>query len=267
MTVRIIFSHGNSFPASTYKVMLDSLRQRGFQVGAIEMFGHDPQYPATNNWPHLVQQLADFAKAQQGQGEPAFLVGHSLGGILSLMCAARHPELARGVLLIDSPVIGGWRATTLGLAKRTPLIGSLSPGRISQKRRNHWPDAQAALESFQQKKSFARWNPQVLRDYIEHGTHDHHGQRVLSFDRDVETAIYNGLPHKLDSLLKRHPLKCPAAFIGGTHSAEMRQAGIDLTHKVVKGRVMMLDGSHLFPMEKPIATAAAIEASLRNMGA
>jgi hypothetical protein len=27
---------------------------------------------------------------------------------------------------------------------------------------------------------------------------------------------------------------------------------------------MMLDGSHLFPMEKPIATAAAIEAALRN---
>jgi pimeloyl-ACP methyl ester carboxylesterase len=267
MSPRIIFSHGNSFPASTYKVMLDNLRQRGFQVGAVEMFGHDPQYPATNNWPHLVQQLADFAKAQQGDGEPAFLVGHSLGGILSLMCAARHPELARGVLLIDSPVIGGWRATTLGLAKRTPLIGSLSPGRISQKRRNHWPDAQAALESFQQKKAFARWDPQVLQDYIEFGTHDADGHRVLSFDRDVETAIYNGLPHKLDSLLKRHPLKCPAAFIGGSHSSEMRQAGVDLTHKVVKGRVMMLDGSHLFPMEKPIATAAAIEASLRNMGA
>jgi pimeloyl-ACP methyl ester carboxylesterase len=267
MAARIIFSHGNSFPASTYKVMLDNLRQRGFAVDAVEMYGHDPQYPVTNNWPHLVQQLADFARQKQGDGEPAFLVGHSLGGILSLMCAARHPELARGVVLIDSPVIGGWRATTLGLAKRTPLIGSLSPGRISQKRRNHWPSAEAALENFQHKKAFARWDPQVLRDYIAHGTHDENGQRVLSFDRDVETAIYNSLPHKLDSLLKRHPLKCPAAFIGGTQSAEMRQAGMELTQQVVKGRMMMLDGSHLVPMEKPLATAAAIEATLRNLGA
>ena len=267
MTARIIFSHGNSFPASTYKMMLDSVRQRGFQVDAIEKFGHDPQYPVTNNWPHLVQQLTDFVRDQQGDGEPAFLVGHSLGGILSLMCAAHHPELARGVLLIDSPVLGGWRATTLGLAKRTALVGALSPGRISQKRRNHWPNAQAALESFQHKKSFARWDPQVLCDYIEYGTHEENGQRVLSFDRDVETAIYNSLPHKLDSLLKRKPLKCPVAFIGGTHSAEMRQAGTDLTRQVVKGRVMMLDGSHLVPMEKPLATAAAIEASLRNLGA
>ncbi len=265
MSARIIFSHGNSFPASTYRVMLDSLRQRGFAVAAVEKFGHDLAYPVTNNWPHLVEQLADFARKQQGDGEPAFLVGHSLGGILSLMCAARHPELARAVVLIDSPVLGGWKATTLGLAKRTPLIGALSPGRISEKRRNHWPDAQAALESFQHKKAFARWDPQVLHDYIAHGTRDENGQRVLCFDRDVETAIYNSLPHKLDTLLKRHPLKCPVAFIGGTHSAEMRQAGHEATHRVVKGRVMMLDGSHLFPMEKPLATAAAIEASLRNL--
>jgi pimeloyl-ACP methyl ester carboxylesterase len=267
MIPRIIFSHGNSFPASTYKVMLDNLRQRGFQVDAVEMFGHDPQYPVTNNWPHLVTQLADFARGKQGDGEPAFLVGHSLGGILSLMCAARHPELARGVLLIDSPVIGGWRATTLGLAKRTPLVGALSPGRISQKRRNHWPSIESALESFRSKRAFAQWDPQVLTDYVTHGTLARGGERYLRFDRDVETAIYNTLPHKLDSLLKRKPLKCPVSFIGGTHSAEMRQAGMDATLQVVKGRVMMLDGSHLIPMEKPLATAAAIEASLRNLGA
>ena len=37
-----------------------------------------------------------------------------------------------------------------------------------------------------------------------------------------------------------------------------------MTQEVTKGRMMMLDGSHLFPMEKPVATAAAIEAALRG---
>ena len=266
MRPRILFSHGNSFPGGTYRVMLDNLRQRGFEVQAIDRLGHDPQYPVTNNWPHLVQQLADTAQAWQGDAEPAFLVGHSLGGILSLMCAARHPELARGVLLLDSPILGGWKATTLGLAKRTALVGSLSPGRVSQKRRNHWASEAAALDNFRHKKAFAHWDPQVLADYVACGTHDRDGQRWLSFDREVETAIYNSLPDNLAGLLKRHPLKCPAAFIGATHSVEMRQVGMELTRHVTKGRVMMLDGSHLFPMEKPLATAAAIEASLRNLG-
>ena len=267
MTARIVFTHANGFPASTYALLLTQLRQRGMVVDALEKVGHDPKYPVSNNWPHLVQQLADFTRAQLTHGERAFLVGHSLGGILSLMCAALHPELACGVLLIDAPVLGGWRAKVLGLGKRVGLIGAYSPGRISHKRRDRWPDAAAALAHFQRKPAFARWQPQVLQDFIDHGTHDIDGERVLCFERDIETEIYNGLPHQIDRLLKHHPLKCAAAFIGGTDSVEMRQAGYAPTHKFVQGRVMMLAGSHLFPMEQPLATAAAIEASLRNLGA
>ena len=266
----VIFSHGNSFPASTYGVIFRQLEARGYAVKAIEKFGHDPAYPVTSNWPHLVQQLADFSTHQvKKTGQAVFLVGHSLGGFLSLMCAARHPELGgkavRGVVLLDSPLIGGWRATGLSLAKRTSLVGSVSPGVVSSKRKHQWAGIDEVFTYFRSKKAFARWNDDVLRDYIEQGTHDDADLRALSFDRDVETAIYNTLPHNLDQLIKRHPLKCPVTFIGGRQSQEMKQVGMALTEKVSKGRIMMLDGSHLFPMEKPVATAAAIEAALLNM--
>ena len=259
----IIFSHANSFPASTYGALFKSLRSRGFLVKAVDKFGHDEGYAPSNNWPNLVQQLHDFAAREVDKaGEPAYLVGHSLGGFLSLMCAARHPRLARGVLLLDSPLLGGWKAHALRAAKRTQLVGALSPGAVSRKRKNRWPSRDEALEHFRHKKAFARWDPQVLADYITHGTHDEDGERVLSFDRDIETAIYDTLPDNLDRLLQRHPLRCPAAFIGGLQSQEMKQVGLAMTAKVTEGRMAMLEGSHLFPMEKPIATAAAIEAAL-----
>jgi pimeloyl-ACP methyl ester carboxylesterase len=264
----IVFSHANSFPASTYGVLFRFLRARGFTVRAVERYGHDPRYPVTDNWPHLVQQLHDFARREvEKAGEPAWLVGHSLGGFLSVMCAARHPRLTRGVLLIDSPLLGGWKAQALGAMKKTQLVGSLSPGAVSRKRKNRWPSQADALEHFRHKKAFAAWEPQMLGDYVAHGTHDEDGQRVLSFDRDIETLIYNTLPDNLDALLRRHPLKCPAAFIGGLQSQEVRQVGLSMTERVAGGRLMMLDGSHLFPMEKPLATAAAIEASLRSLEA
>lgn len=271
----IVFSHANSFPASTYGVMFKSLRARGFKVRALEMLAHDPALPVTSNWPHLVQQVANFAEEQvRAENEPAWLVGHSLGGFLSLMCAARHPQLGgfplRGVLMLDSPVLGGWRARTVALAKHTQLVGSISPGKISRRRRNSWPDAQAAFDHFASKRMFARWEPSVLRDYIDHGTRDHDGRRVLCFDRDVETRIYNTLPHNLDRLLRRHPLQCPVGFIGGTESLEMKQVGMAMTHKLVSAqhleRMAMIEGSHLFPMEKPTETAAAIDAMLRTLG-
>jgi pimeloyl-ACP methyl ester carboxylesterase len=266
----LVFSHANSFGAGTYGLLFKDLKQRGMQVAAIEQFGHDPRYPVTSNWPHLVQQLIDFTADQVCQmGGPMFLVGHSLGGYLSLMAAAQAPELARGVLLLDAPVVGGWRARALGVAKHTQLVGSVSPGAVSRKRRNQWPDAAAALAHFQGKRAFAKWDPQVLADYIAHGTHDVNidGQtrRVLRFERDVETAIYNTLPHQMESLLKMHPLQCPVAYIGGLRSSEMKQVGMTLTQRVTKGRIMLLDGGHLFPMERPSVAAAAIEAALLNM--
>ncbi|MES2979699.1 MAG: alpha/beta hydrolase [Pseudomonadota bacterium] len=267
----VIFSHGNSFPASTYRVLLENLEGRGFAVKAIEKFGHDERYPVTSNWPHLVQQLADFTREHVEQtGQAAFLAGHSLGGFLSLMCAALHPDLGqpvRGVLMLDSPILGGWRATALSVAKKAQLVGSISPGAISRRRKQEWPGQDEVLAHFRSKKTFASWHEQVLRDYIEHGTQevDSGGRRVLAFDREIETDIYNTLPDNLEQLLKRHPLKCPAAFIGGRNSREMKQVGMSLTERVTKGRIMMLDGSHLFPMERPAATAAAMEAALLNM--
>jgi pimeloyl-ACP methyl ester carboxylesterase len=265
----LIFSHGNSFPASTYRVMLDSLRARGFTVHAIEKYGHDPAYPVTDNWPHLVQQLADFAAARKAAdgGQAPYLVGHSLGGILSLMCAAQHPDLARGVVLLDAPVVSGWRAKGWGLAKRSPTLRQkMSPSQISRRRRNDWDDREAVFQHFRSKKVFSTWDAQVLHDYVDHGTIDADGRWRLAFDPEVESRIYDTLPHHIEQLLRRHPPQCPLAFVGGLQSAEVKWAGgIEHTRRITKGRVMMMDGGHLFPMEKPLATAAAVEASLRAL--
>ncbi|MFM2075936.1 MAG: hypothetical protein RJB34_2241 [Pseudomonadota bacterium] len=273
----IVFSHGNSFPASTYSVLFRALRSRGFAVRAVEQFGHDPRYPVTSNWPHLVQQLANFAAPHIAEhGQAAWLVGHSLGGFLSLMCAARHPQLGghgvAGVVLLDAPVLGGWRAQAVALAKHTQLVGSVSPGKVSRARRNSWPSTEAALAHFAHKKAFARWDPQVLRDYIEHGTHNadtpQGPMRVLSFNRDVETAIYNTLPHNLDRLLRRHPLQCPVGFVGGTESEEIRQVGLNMTRRVVgprPERLRMVAGSHLFPMEEPLLTAQLVAEVIKDL--
>ena len=263
----LIFAHANSFPAGTYDYLFAQLRARGFAVHALPPFGRDPASPVTANWPHLVQQLKDFAQPLVAQwGQPAYFVGHSLGGFVSLMTAAQTPELARGVLLLDSPLLGGWRATSVQAAKRSRLVNIFSPGKVSRKRRTRWGSAQEALEHFQRKPSFARWHPQILQVYIRHGLHqDAQGQLTLCLTREEETAISTSLPPTLSPLLRRHPLRCQVAFIGGRQSREMRQVGMEMTQRVTRGRIMVLDGSHLFPMEHPITTAAAIEASLLNL--
>ena len=155
-----------------------------------------------------------------------------------------------------------------------PFPAEIRTGRL-RLRRPAPEDAEAVHAHFSGKKAFADWDPQVLRDYIDHGTRDEidaqgHTHRVLAFEREVETAIYNTLPHNLDRLLRRHPLQCPVGFIGGTRSLEMQQVGMAMTNRLVDtrhpGRKTLVEGSHLFPMERPLETAAAIESTLRALG-
>jgi pimeloyl-ACP methyl ester carboxylesterase len=266
----IAFSHANSFPAGTYRLLFEAWRSAGFRVIAVDKFGHDPAYPVTNNWPHLRDQLINLIESQ-APGEAVHLVGHSLGGYLSLRAACKRPALARSVVMLDSPLVTGWRAHSVRLAKLSGLLPRLSPGRVSARRRWQWPSAEAAHEHFAAKAAFARWQPEVLRDYIACGTEpDPHataeGGVRLAFRREVETRLYNTLPHDTARLLRRHPPGCQVAYVGGTQSPEGRLAGLSFTRAVVGTRISWIEGSHLFPMEKPLQTAQAVLAQIAGTG-
>jgi len=265
MQPTLIFSHANGFPAGTYQQLFKLWRAAGWRVKAVDKFGHDPRYPVTSNWPRLRDQLIDFIAEQAPQG--AYLVGHSLGGLLSLLAASKRPDLAQGLVMLDSPVITGWRAHSLQVLKASRLVGKVSPGRISRLRRHEWPSRQAVREHYGAKSLFARWAPGVLDDYIACGTERRGGKTVLAFDREVETHIYNTLPHQLGRVLHRHPLHCPVGFIAGTRSAEVRTGGLGPARALAGERFAWIEGTHLYPMEKPVETADAVLALLAGMRA
>ena len=100
----------------------------------------------------------------------------------------------------------------------------------------------------------------MLHDYIACGIEPAARQAggTLAFRREVETHIYNTLPHHLG----RAAAAPPAALPGGLHrrhaSVEIRQVGLAATRALAHGRVSWIEGSHLFPMEQPADTAAAV---------
>jgi pimeloyl-ACP methyl ester carboxylesterase len=255
----LVFSHANGFPAGTYRLLFEQWRAAGWRVLALDKFGHDSRYPVRSNWSPTRDELLAFIQ-REAPGQKVHLVGHSLGGILSFLAACKRPDIAASVVLIDSPIMGGWRAHGLQVFKATGLMKRVSPGKVSRLRRWHWPSAEAVHEHFGRKSVFARWNPQVLADYIACGVEPdpEAGGVRLAFRREVETRFYNTLPHHFEALLRRHPPRCPVDFIGGTQSAEMRQAGMEATRRLAKGRMTMIEGTHLFPMERPQETAAAV---------
>jgi pimeloyl-ACP methyl ester carboxylesterase len=99
----LYFSHANGFPAACYRKFFSYL-EPDFRISSITCIGHDPVYPVTDGWPHLVAQLIDHLSAHCRA--PVVGVGHSLGGYLTFMAAVQRPELFNCIILLDAPILG-----------------------------------------------------------------------------------------------------------------------------------------------------------------
>mgnify|MGYP001333533377 CR=1 FL=1 len=253
----LYFAHANGFPGASYHKLLAGLGTH-FDVAYLPMAGHDPRYPVTEGWPHLVEELIADLRARSRL--PAIGVGHSLGGYLTLLAAARDPALFRAVILLDAPLFGGLASRVLRLFRGTWLMDRITPAARTRSRRRHFPSENEAVRYFRSKPLFRHFDADCLRDYVRHGTQpDAHG-RTLRFAPQVEARIYTTIPHHFGALARE--LRCPAALVAGRNSLVARQAGLGESRRHL--RVVEVEGSHLFPFEHPEATVRAIERLCRD---
>lgn len=103
MSQTIFFAHANGFPSATYGKLFSAL-EPDYRIRHLEQHGHDPRFPVDDNWNNLVDELILHVEQDS---EPVWGVGHSLGGVLHYHAALRRPELYRGVVLLDSPLLTG----------------------------------------------------------------------------------------------------------------------------------------------------------------
>ncbi len=261
----LVFSHANSFGASTYRVLFEELRRLGHTVEAPDQLGHNPKYLVTNNWPHVVAELREFVQGIKAKhAQTPILIGHSLGGAASLMLASQSPELARGLVMMDSFVFYGWKAWAIKLAKFFGQTMKRPPASVALRRRYVWDSAEQVIEHLQHKRAFKNWDERVLRDYAQGGTVEMlGGKRTLQFKREIEAKFYAYFPDNVMSMLRRSPLQCPFHFVGGLQSRELATVGLGATNQLVAARsgntLRRVEGPHLFPMERPIETAQLID--------
>ena len=150
------FSHANGFPASCYRKFFSYL-EADFRIGSINCIGHDPAYPVTDGWPHLLAELIDHLSGHYRS--PVIGVGHSLGGYLTFMAAVQRPELFKCIVLLDAPIIGYFTGAALGMAKRVGLVDRITPAHGTRERRRDWPSVEDMVAHFRRKKIFRHFDP------------------------------------------------------------------------------------------------------------
>src|SRR2546427_7149085 len=149
------FSHANGFPAACYRKMFSFL-ERDFEIRYVNTIGHDPRHPVTDSWPHLVAELIERLERHR---EPVLGVGHSRGGYLTALAALKRPALFRAIVLLDSPILAGWRAALFRIVKGFGLADRVTPAGITRDRRAVWASSEEAYAHFRNKRAFRDFDP------------------------------------------------------------------------------------------------------------
>lgn len=249
----IHFAHGNGFPSLCYKQLLNELETR-FDYCYIDKIGHNPNYPVSENWHSLVDEVIVSIQTQANQ--PVIAVGHSLGGVLSLLAAIEKPELFKAVILLDSPLIGPFKSTMVKLAKTLGVIDRVTPAYRTQGRRQHWKSYDLLIKYLKSRDLFKTFTDACLDDYIKYGLEHREDGYYLRFDRNIEYQIYKTIPDGIPAY--KNQLTVPSVLFYGNQSTVVSQSDVRYMRNYFKIKCIKTKGTHLVPMEHPEALAQQI---------
>ncbi len=115
----ILLVHGNSVAGWSWAPQVALLPHRHLLTPDLPGFGGRHREP----WPGLDGAADDLAAivAERAVGGRAHVVGLSLGGILGVRLAARHPDLVRTLLVSGAPLVGVGRGTAVAARMQVGL--------------------------------------------------------------------------------------------------------------------------------------------------
>jgi pimeloyl-ACP methyl ester carboxylesterase len=250
--VAVHFAHATGFNANTYALLLESL-DSDIDVYAMDARGHGlsraPANPRTlRTWKPYVRDLESLVRTMP---RPTVLVGHSMGGTVSLEIAATHPKWVSGLILVDPvlapPSVAWWlpAARAIGWTRRLPIA------QAAAKRTMEFASKQAAVDNFAGKGAFRTWPRAWIEAYVEGGTVPTENGVRLSCDRRWESRTFAASTARPFAHVKR--LQCPTTLIARESS------GPPLSEESCRAfvrdrpatRLVKLDASHFIPMERP----------------
>jgi pimeloyl-ACP methyl ester carboxylesterase len=126
------------------------------------------------------------------KGEPASLVGWSLGGVIAREVARRHPDAVRGVITYGTPVAGGARHTSV--ARSSKAGADAHADRVARRLDASSPIRVPLTVLFSRRDGVVSWQACVDRatpsaEHVEVSS-THLG---MGFDPDVWTVVADRL--------------------------------------------------------------------------
>jgi pimeloyl-ACP methyl ester carboxylesterase len=259
------FAHANGFPPGSYRKLLQTLTPRVHVLTVQSRWlAPDARPESLKRWEDLADDLAGALNARGLSGVVG--VGHSVGGVVTMIAAAKHPGLFRGVVMLEPVLFTGGRALSIRILGWLGLSGRVPPASFASRRREHWNSREEAATSYRKKALFRHFDPDCFQDYLAHGLTDVPGGGArLTIPRTWEARVFETAPHSPWRWLRE--VKVPTLVLRAKDSDALSPEAFTRVRRTRPDfQTEEVAGSHLFPLEQPEACGRRIHAFLDSVG-
>ena len=259
-------AHATGLNAQTYTPLAERLSSH-LRVLGMDDRGHGQTRAAADpvhltNWDIFVTDLEHFLARQSA---PVVAMGHSRGGVVSLLLALKRPDLIRALILIDPTILPpSWTwfwllAKKIGIARFIPIAARAA------KRKSDWPDRATLLSVYRKKGMFRSWQDGFLSGYIQDGTaQTDTGTLRLTCTPAWESKCFAACPH--DTWRSISQIQQPTLVLYGAESDTFLAPAVKRFQAEVPHAQLQCfqKTGHFVPMEEPDETCQAITTFLKN---
>jgi pimeloyl-ACP methyl ester carboxylesterase len=209
------------------------------------------------DWQRVADDLLDgFA---QYNLQNIIAVGHSFGGIASILAAIKQPERFRALILLDPTLLP---LSAMEVMAEMQADGSIRESPFAQgaiRRKRSWENVEAAYVYFRGKALFRDWPDAAVRLYASAGTRPANGGVELAWPPEWEAYYFSTLYTKIWHEL--HKLQTPILVIRGGDSVTFSAESAEKVRTLIPGvSYAEIPGhGHLFPQSAPQETQQAIQ--------
>jgi pimeloyl-ACP methyl ester carboxylesterase len=252
----------NGFPPPTYKPLVQPLtsRYRVVSLPPRPLWTDPPPPESVNSWRSLADDM--LAGLRQFNLTDVIAIGHSFGGVGSLIAATVEPSRFRGLVLLDPTLFTPSRLRLVAIARRFGLMARYPLVQGALRRRAQFDSVDEAYTYWRGKRLFTNWSDETLRLYAESMTRpSSNGSGVeLTWSPEWEAHYYSRFMTETWRYIRKLPKLPVLVMRGGESDTFLVPAAATLRDVLPQPEYVEIAGhGHLFPQSAPDETRTAIE--------
>ncbi len=251
----------NGFPAQTYLPMLRRLAGlRTISLPPRALWGDQAAPTRFGSWRDAADDL--LKGLDRFSLRDIVAVGHSLGGVLSLLALIKEPKRFKALVMLDPVLLPQDSLDMLAAARDAVQIENLPLVQGARRRRQVFDSREDAYSRFREKAVFADWTAEALSQYVQHGlrARDNGPGFELIWSPEWEAYYFSTVYQDIWFDLPKLSGLAPVLIIRAEHSDTFPAASYARAQSLLPGAAFreMKGQGHLFPQSAPVKTARII---------